>query len=100
MVNVKVCSFDVGITVESLHFSITATREVPQCDQRADRRPRSFSHQYAQAREEQAEGGRGIRGSTSDVPLQLENQADTDDPNDAIVIECLEYFKQVKARAA
>ena len=31
---------------------------------------------------------------------RLENQADTDDPNDAIVMECLEYFKQAKARAA
>jgi hypothetical protein len=31
---------------------------------------------------------------------KLENQAEIDDPNDAIVNECLEYFKQVRARAA
>lgn len=31
---------------------------------------------------------------------RLQNQAEADDPNDAIVNECLEYFKQAKARAA
>jgi hypothetical protein len=31
---------------------------------------------------------------------RLEDQAETDDPNDTIVNECLEYFKQANARAA